>query len=165
MFQAKADKEEFDIVPYITLCVLDDICGNYNYFPCFCFYNQPHYSSFKWFATTWPKMPDSNNCFWHLNAVANFTTRHGFCSILGKILHFVSTQFGVLRIRIWRIFICDVSKFAAALKCQKQLLTSSILNLGGRESLEIAVIIFTLIFLILLYIMLTMWFWLNNIYS
>ena len=28
MFQAKADKEEFDIVPYITLCVLDDICGN-----------------------------------------------------------------------------------------------------------------------------------------
>ena len=27
MFQAKADKDEFDIVPYITLCVLDDICG------------------------------------------------------------------------------------------------------------------------------------------
>ena len=42
------------------------------------------YSSFEWFATTQPKMPDDNNCFWHISAVVNFTTRHGFCSILGK---------------------------------------------------------------------------------
>ena len=45
----------------------------------------------------------------------------------------------MLGIRIWRIFICDAIELATALKCQKQLLMSSISNLGGRESLEIAV--------------------------
>ena len=48
----------------------------------------------------------------------------------------------MLRIRIWRIVICDAIEWATALKCQKQLMMSSILNLGGRESLEIAVNIF-----------------------
>lgn len=31
MFQDKADRPEFDIAPYITLCVLDIICGIYYY--------------------------------------------------------------------------------------------------------------------------------------
>ena len=44
-----------------------------------------------------------------------------------------------LRIRIWLISICDVIELTTALECQKQLLMSSISNLGGRESLEIAV--------------------------
>ena len=35
--------------------------------------------------------------------------------------------------------ICDVIELATALECQKQLLMSSISNLGRRESLEIAV--------------------------
>ena len=64
-----------------------------------------------------------------MGAVANLTIRRGFCSFLEKMLW----------IRIWRIFSCDVTELATALKCQKQLLMSSISNLGGRESLEIAV--------------------------
>ena len=48
---------------------------------------------------------------------------------------------GVLRIIIWRIYTCDVIELATALECQKQLLMSSISNLGGRQSLEIAVTI------------------------
>ena len=35
--------------------------------------------------------------------------------------------------------ICDVIELTTALECQKQLLMSSISNLGRRESLEIAV--------------------------
>ena len=48
---------------------------------------------------------------------------------------------GVLRIQIWRIVICDVIELIGdrTLERQKQLLMSSISNLGGRESLEIAV--------------------------
>ena len=49
------------------------------------------------------------------------------------------TQFmgniGVLRNRIWRIFICDVIELATALECQKQLLMPGIRNSSGRESL------------------------------
>ena len=63
----------------------------------------------------------------------------------GKILHFVFIQLmwniGVLRIIIWRIYTCDVIELATALECLKQLLMSSISNLGGRQSLEIAVTI------------------------
>ena len=44
-----------------------------------------------------------------------------------------------LRIRVWRMFICDIIiELSTALKCQKQLLISSISNLGSRESPEIA---------------------------
>ena len=45
----------------------------------------------------------------------------------------------MLRIRIWRIFICDVIELTTALECQQQLFMSGISNLGGRESPEIAV--------------------------
>ena len=37
------------------------------------------------------------------------------------------------------VFLFDVIELATALECQKQLLTFSISNLSGRESLEIAV--------------------------
>ena len=47
---------------------------------------------------------------------------------------------GMLRIRTWPIFICDVVELTTALECQKQILMSSISNLRGRESFEIAVI-------------------------
>ena len=97
------------------------------------------YSSFEWFATTQPKMPDSNNCFWHLSAVANFTPRHGFCSIFGKILHFVFIQFtwdiGVLRIRIWRVLL----NWRPHMNVEINYWCSSISNWGDRKSLEIAV--------------------------
>ena len=44
-----------------------------------------------------------------------------------------------LRIRVWGMFICDIIiELSTALKCQKQLLMSSISNLGSRESPEIA---------------------------
>ena len=84
-------------------------------------------------------MPDSNNCFWHLSAVANFTTRHGFCSILEK-----NTAFCVysVHVKYWCATNSNLAYFTeltTALECQKQLLMSSISNLGGRESLEIAV--------------------------
>ena len=57
----------------------------------------------------------------------------------GKYCVLCLLNIGVRRIRIWRIFICDVIELTTALECQKQLLMSSISNLGGRESLEIAV--------------------------
>ena len=87
-------------------------------------------------------MPESNNCFWHLSAVANFTTRHGFCSILGK-----NTAFCVysVHVKYWCATNSNLAYFielTTALECQEQLLMSSISNLGGRESLEIAVIPF-----------------------
>ena len=47
-----------------------------------------------------------------------------------------------LQIRIWLCLfnmLCDIIELSTALKCQKQLLMSSISNLGGRESLEVAV--------------------------
>ena len=59
----------------------------------------------------------------------------GFCLFLGKMW-----QYGLCK-----IFVCykfkfdDVIELATALKCQKQLLMPSILNLGGRGSLKIAV--------------------------
>ena len=84
-------------------------------------------------------MPDSNNCFWHLSAVANFTTRHGFCSILEE-----NTAFCVysVHMKYWCAANSNLAYFielTTALECQKQFLMSSISNLGGRESLEIAV--------------------------
>ena len=83
-------------------------------------------------------MPDSNNCFWHLTAVANFT-RHGLCSILGKNTAFcpysVQVKYRCTANSNFAYFI----KLTTALECQKQLLMSSISNLGGRESLETAV--------------------------
>ena len=73
-----------------------------------------------------------------MSAVANFTTRYGFCSILGEntafCVYLVHMKYCVLQIRIWRILL------TTTLECQKQLLMSSISNLGGRESREIAVI-------------------------
>ena len=60
----------------------------------------------------------------------------------GILCLLISVEYtGVLRIRIWRIFICDVIELTTALECQKQLLMSGISNLGGHESLEIAVMI------------------------
>ena len=65
--------------------------------------------------------------------------RHGFCSISGK-----STAFCVylVHVKYW----CDANsnlayfiELTTTLECQKQLLMSSISNLGGRESREIAV--------------------------
>ena len=84
-------------------------------------------------------MPDGNNCFWHLSAVANFTTRHGFCSILGK-----NTTFCVysVHVKYWCTANSNLAYFielTTAHECQKQLLMSSISNSGSRESLEIAV--------------------------
>ena len=84
-------------------------------------------------------MPDSNNCFWHLSAVANFTKRNGFCSILGK-----NTAFCVysVHMKYWCPANSNLAyfiEFTTTLESQKQLLMSSILNLGGRESREIAV--------------------------
>ena len=74
-----------------------------------------------------------------MSAVANFTTRHGFCSILGK-----NTAFCVysVHVKYWCATNSNLAYFielTTALECQKQLLMSSISNLGGRESLEIAV--------------------------
>ena len=86
-------------------------------------------------------MPDSNNCFLHLSAVANFETRHDFCSILGE-----NTAFCVysVHVKYWCAVNSNLAYFielTTALECQKQLLMSSISNLGGRESLEIAVMV------------------------
>ena len=74
-----------------------------------------------------------------MSAVANFTTRDGFCSILGK-----NTAFCVysVHVKYWCATNSNLAYFTeltTALECQKQLLMSSISNLGGRESLEIAV--------------------------
>ena len=84
-------------------------------------------------------MPDSNNCLSHLSAVANFTIRHDSVHLGGKygILCLFSSNSQPTE----NIFICDVIELTTALECQKQLLMSSISNLGGRKSLEIAVII------------------------
>ena len=86
-------------------------------------------------------MPDSSNCFSHLSAVAIFATRHGFCSILEK-----NTAFCVysVQVKYWCAANSNLAYFielTTALECQKQLLMSSISNLGGRESVEIAVIL------------------------
>ena len=76
-------------------------------------------------------MPDSNNCFWHLSAVANFTTiRHGFCSIWGE-----NTAFCVylVHVKYWCAANSNLAYFnelTTTLECQKQLLMSSISNLG-----------------------------------
>ena len=69
-------------------------------------------------------------------------TRHGFCSILRKNTAFCAYS---VRVKYWCAvnsnlvyFICDVIELATALECQRQLLMSTISNLGGRKSLEIA---------------------------
>ena len=74
-----------------------------------------------------------------MSAVANFTTRHGFWSILGK-----NTAFCVylVHVKYWCAAKSNLAYFielTTTLECQKQLLMSSISNLGGRESREIAV--------------------------
>ena len=61
-----------------------------------------------------------------------------------KILHFVFIQFMWNLSRETRCAAISnlayfINELTTALKCQKQLLMSSISNLGGRESLEIAV--------------------------
>ena len=75
-----------------------------------------------------------------MSAVANFTTKHGFCSILGK-----NTAFCVylVHVKYWCAANSNLAYFielTTTRECQKQLLMSSISNLGGRESREIAVI-------------------------
>ena len=84
-------------------------------------------------------MPYSDNCFCHMSAVANFITRHGFCSVLGK-----NTAFCVysVHVKYWWAANSNLVYFielTTTLECQKQLLMSSISNLGGRKSLKIAV--------------------------
>ena len=64
---------------------------------------------------------------------------HGFCSILEK-----NTAFCVYSVHVksWCAANSNLGYFielTTALECHKQLLMSSISNLGGRESLEIAV--------------------------
>ena len=59
-------------------------------------------------------------------------------------LDIVFTQFGEILVCCefkFGVFLCDVTELTTALECQKPLLMSSISNLGGRESLEIAVTI------------------------
>ena len=75
-----------------------------------------------------------------MSAVANFTTRHGLCSILGKNTAFCPYS---VQVKYWCTANSNFAyfiKLMTALECQKQLLMSSISNLGGRESLETAVI-------------------------
>ena len=78
-----------------------------------------------------------------MSAVANFTTRHGFCSVLGE-----NTAFCVYLVheKYWCAANSNLAHFielTTTLECQKQLLMSSISNLGGRESREIPVSDFT----------------------
>ena len=78
--------------------IVDRMCQLYSEKPAFWktsvdILQQTCYSSFEWFATTWHEMLDSNNCFWHLDAAANFTIRRVLCSFRVKIWHFVLTQF------------------------------------------------------------------------
>ena len=57
----------------------------------------------------------------------------------GKMLHFV---FYSVHVKYWCAANSNLAYFielTTALECQKQLLMSSISNLGGRQSLEIAV--------------------------
>ena len=66
-------------------------------------------------------------------------TRHGFCSILRE-----NTAFCVysIHVKYWCTANSNLAYFielTTGYECQKQLLMSSISNLGGRESLEIAV--------------------------
>ena len=59
----------------------------------------------------------------------------------GKMLHFVFIH--SVHVKYWCAANSNLAYFielTTALECQKQLLMSSISNLGGRESLEIAVI-------------------------
>ena len=74
-----------------------------------------------------------------MSAVANFTTRHGFCSILGKNAAFCVYS---VHVKYWCAANSNLAYFielTTALECQNQLLMSSISNLVCRESLEIAV--------------------------
>ena len=74
-----------------------------------------------------------------MSAAADFETRHGFCSVWGKNIAFCVYS---VHVKNWCAANSNLAYFielTTALECQKQLLMSSISNLGGRESLEIAV--------------------------